>query len=123
MKKLIPLLTLLLLTSCGGLKNHTIERTLQEIEISNDIDEAYQFAFRTAMEMSWEMTHSDAHLHSFTAKTPYLLKRWNDTVNVFIEKSNNGSIIRVKSALGHNANIEHIQTYLQAIVSKSLATK
>lgn len=123
MKTFITVAALLFLTSCVSLSTHSLENTMQKTEIPNDVEQAYQFAYRTAMELNWVMTHSDSHMHAFTASTPQIMKRWEDTVNVFIEKSENGSVIVVKSKLGHKPNAEYIGLYLRSIKDKAMISK
>lgn len=123
MKTFVKVFAFILLTGCVSLSTHSLENTMQKIEINHSLEQAYQFAYRTAMEFNWEMTHSDSHMHAFTAKTPQTMRRWEDTVNVFIENSENGSVIVVKSTLGHSPNQEYIDSYLKSIKSKALSSK
>ena len=120
MKTYFPLLAIILFTSCATLSTHSLENTMQKIEISQNVDEAYKLAYKTAVEFSWEITNSDAHMHAFTAKTPQVMSRWEDTVNVLVEKTQNGSEITVKSKLGHTPNAKYVKSYLDMVKSKSL---
>ncbi len=121
MKAFLIVSAFFVFTSCVSLSTHSLENTMKKIEINCDLEQAYQFAYRTAMELNWEMTHSDSHMYAFTAKTPQTMKRWEDTVNVFIEKSETGSVIVVKSTLGHQPNQEYIESYLNSIQTKTVS--
>lgn len=120
MKKIILFGFVILFTSCATVqKTHTVERTTQKLELNINVENAYNLAYKTALEFSWVMTNSDTNMHAFGATTPVVLKRWDDDVNVFVEGNENNSIITVKSKLGHEPNVKYIESYLQAIKEKT----
>ena len=81
MRKIIPLLTLFFLISCGS--SHSIKKTMQTLEVSNDIDKAYQMAHSVANELNWNITSSDPQKHTFTAKTPQNISHLKSASKLF----------------------------------------
>lgn len=121
MRKIIALLTLFFLISCGS--SYSIKRTIQTLEVSNDIDKAYQMAYSVANELNWNITNSDPQKHTFTAKTPQNISQSEESVDVFIRKSENGNIIVVKSSLSNEPYQKHIASYFESIKKQSLLQK
>ena len=98
---------------------HSLQNTLQTLEVKCNIDKAYSLAYRTAAEFNWMINNSDSKLYAFSATTPAIMKRWDDKVNVYIDAVNDSvSIINVKSTLGHKPNIKYITLYLRNIEGK-----
>jgi hypothetical protein len=119
MKKIISsLLAVILFTSCATMQTHTSERTTQKLTLNTTLKDAYSLAFKTALEMRWTIINSDTDMHSFSAKTPGELSRWEDEVNVIVENINDNSVITVLSNLGHEPNRKYIESYIESIKRK-----
>ncbi len=119
MKKFTILLMFLGLFGCATSYLHTVERTTQKLEVSLSVKDAYALAYKTALENSWVITSSEIEVNGFSAKTPVLWQRWDDDVNLFVEATPTGSVITVKSKLGHKPNVQFIEGYLKSIKDRA----
>jgi hypothetical protein len=125
MKNIIIILISLLLTtmSFGQIiatkETHSIDNTLQKLELNCGIEKAYLCSYRVASEFNWNILTSDTKIYAFTAETPKTMKRWDDYVNVYFDTvDENKSIINIKSKLGHKPNKEYITLYLTTLEEK-----
>lgn len=118
MKQIILSIYLLAFCSCATMQTHSFDNTMQKLEVNIEANKAFSIAVRTAMDMNWEIINTDSQIMTFSAKTPKTMSRWDDDVNLYVDKSESGSIINVKSKLGHESNRKYIETYLQTIKNK-----
>ena len=109
----------LLLSGCASMQVHSEKNTTKRITIKAPIQEVYNMALHTAMQMNWEITFSNESTYSFGGKTPELMSRWGDVVNIFISETPEGSVLTVSSRLGHRPNVEYIESYLNKVVENT----
>lgn len=119
MKKIFPLLAILLLAGCGATKQLPVELSTETIEIDRDIEKTFEFAHNTAIELNWQKIQLDAKKHAFTATVPKEDDRGEEKVNVFITKTDKGSMVTVMSKMGNEASKEDIKSYLNLIQKAS----
>ena len=115
MKKIIPLLVILLLTGCGAFNK--IEKT-RTLEVDKDIEAAYKMAVIAAKQLNWDITSSSSGKHAFIANTPQDIARKANTVKVVIEKAENGAVVVVKSSSGRKLNEEYITSYFESMTKQ-----
>jgi len=95
---------------------HSIENTLQKLELNCSAEKAYFIAYKKAVLLDWSFNNTDSKLFVFSATTPKTMKRWDDDVNLYIDAVNeNKCIISIKSKLGHKPNKDYITLYLISI--------
>ena len=119
--KVIKLAIVLLLMSFMTYGQDVIlsqDKTTQKIELKCNAESAFKLAFLEANSESWTIVNATPTLYVFSAKTPGLMKRWDDDVNVMVEANDSISTITVKSKLTHKPNVEYISAYLNAILEK-----
>lgn len=118
-KTVFVLFVAILVQSCATMKTHSFENTKQTLDLDLSAEKAFSIAVRTAMDMNWEVIDTDSQLKTLSAKTPKTMNRWDDDVNVYVDNTESGSTINVKSKLGHEPNRKYIDSFLQAIKSKA----
>lgn len=119
MKRLLPLFLLIILSSCATLNRNFAKNRTQTIEVDKSLEQAYQLAYKNAVDLDWDFIHSDAKKHTFTAKTRRSENREEETVNVYVKKTDKGSEIKVKSNLGNDSNKDYIKSYLDSLTKAS----
>jgi hypothetical protein len=100
------------------MQTHSAQNTTQTREYTAAGIDVYKNAVQSAMELKWNITMSDADVLAFKAKTYQTMSRWEDDVNVFISEKDGTSTITVRSTLGHDPNVKHINEFLSILSDK-----